>query len=199
LSLSLASWNLFLLPLDVANQRGSYFATGLPMETLTLAFFCATILMVLVVVPFTIFYYEGEEVDDEDKKRSPLGQCGFAFQYIVPTILLIGCIVFAMYYFGLGYADINTAFIEAPLFDTTELEAQSIDAFYTFDFYCNSKVINTAITLNSTVPLGEGEFAPTYIPSIVGSSGNLIYGCENLSEFNGFQPVIFYVNRFVVK
>jgi hypothetical protein len=34
------------------------------MKEISLAFFTATTVMVLVVVPFTIFYYEGEEDGD---------------------------------------------------------------------------------------------------------------------------------------
>lgn len=60
---------MFLLPLDVANQNGLAASQGgLPMAKITLAFYASTIIMVLLVVPFTVFYYEGEEVEDEDGK-----------------------------------------------------------------------------------------------------------------------------------
>ena len=62
---SLACYNIFLLPLDVANQHGQFGSSaGLPMKEISIAFFGATTVMCLVVVPFTVFYYEGE--DDSD-------------------------------------------------------------------------------------------------------------------------------------
>lgn len=63
--LSVACFNVLLLPLDVANQDGSFSARGgIPMETLNLVFFMLTIAYALLIVPFTVFYYEG--VDDKD-------------------------------------------------------------------------------------------------------------------------------------
>ncbi len=35
------------------------------MEKLTLGFYGSTVCMVLIMVPFTIYYYEGEDNDDD--------------------------------------------------------------------------------------------------------------------------------------
>jgi LMBR1 domain-containing protein 1 len=72
LSLSLAAWNVFLLPLDVANQQGLADTTSgsIPMDKLTLAFYTSSIILVLVIIPFTSYFYEGEDnSDDNDGER----------------------------------------------------------------------------------------------------------------------------------
>lgn len=70
-SLSLAAWNLFLLPLDVANQKGlTANPGGIPMDKLTLGLYGSTIAMVILIVPFTIYYYEGEDSDDDPDGES---------------------------------------------------------------------------------------------------------------------------------
>ena len=61
LGLSLACSNVLLLPLDVANSRGD---GGLPMALLNVIFYVSSVGMVLVVIPFTVFYYEGSDARD---------------------------------------------------------------------------------------------------------------------------------------
>ena len=64
----MACYNVFLLPLDVANQQGSYVAAGgLPMPEINVAFFIASSLMIMIIIPFTVFYYEGEDDGDGAK------------------------------------------------------------------------------------------------------------------------------------
>ena len=71
LGLSLACYNIFLLPLDVANQNGLYTVQdGLPMTSITFAFYITTTIWILVVVPFTVFYYEGLDDDDDIESKS---------------------------------------------------------------------------------------------------------------------------------
>jgi LMBR1 domain-containing protein 1 len=68
LSVSLTIYNVLLLPLDIANQGGTFKASGgLPMAVITESFFLTTVILAVVVVPFTMFYYEGmDEADDTD-------------------------------------------------------------------------------------------------------------------------------------
>lgn len=64
--MSLACWNVLLLPLDVANQAGSFDASGgIPMAQLTLAFFICSICIAIAVVPFVMYFYEGMDEKDE--------------------------------------------------------------------------------------------------------------------------------------
>lgn len=66
----LAANNIFLLQLDVANQKGQFFnSTILPMKTITLAFYIITAVVLFALIPFTIFWYEGmDDMDDPNGK-----------------------------------------------------------------------------------------------------------------------------------
>jgi LMBR1 domain-containing protein 1 len=178
-----------LLPLDVANQKDSYFSAGLPIEKITLALLTSSILMITVLLPFTMFYYEGEDSgEDGEAVNSPIGQCGYAFQYIIPTLLFLGFAVGGMYYAGLGYAQVSTVYLQSPLFETTGLEADSLEGYYIFDFYCNSKKLGQSLTLTPKFP----DAKTTFIPNIVGNTGNSDFGCQNLASQNEFTPVFHY-------
>lgn len=65
LALSISAYNIYLLPLDVALQKGQ-FSTGAAafMPKLTVSLYTITSIVSMVVVPFIIFWYEG--IDDED-------------------------------------------------------------------------------------------------------------------------------------
>ncbi|KAK6093291.1 hypothetical protein MT418_006614 [Batrachochytrium dendrobatidis] len=134
-------------------------------------------------MPFTVFYYEGEDnKDDEDApKRSASGQFGYAIKWIIPTLAFIAGIVAAMYWGGLGYAQISTTYLQSPLFDTTDLEANSLAGFYTFQFYCNTTAVGKTITLTPRVPLAVNASAPTYTVTPAGTSGSPGFGCASVS------------------
>ena len=91
LGIALCCFNVLILPLDVANQGGNFIADGgLPMDTITLALFLATVIMAMAVVPFIMFYYEGQdEKDDYDKYNSSIN-------YVVAKpsefLLLFSCV-----------------------------------------------------------------------------------------------------------
>jgi LMBR1 domain-containing protein 1 len=200
LGLSLSAWNLFLLPLDVANQKGLTDTSGFPMGILTIAFYGTTIGMVLLIVPFTIYYYEGEDNDDDpDGKRSSGGQLGYAIKYIIPTLLVFGGIVAGMYFGGLGYADIPTTYLQAPLIETTELELNSLDAFFSFNFYCNSTAMGNPFALNPRSPLEANATAPVFIPIPFGDSGKPGFGCNTICcRVNAVNSVVASPVVFVV-
>ena len=69
LGTSMSCYNVLLLPLDVANQKNiaGGEAGGIPMGEIDLAFFIASIMLALIVVPFTMFYYEGIDDSDDDE------------------------------------------------------------------------------------------------------------------------------------
>lgn len=107
--LSLSAYNIFLLPLDVANQSGQIAAAGqIPMATITLVFYLATVGLVTVGVPFTVFYYEGVDDNDEsDEKRNKISQVGYALKWLIPTVIMAGIVIGIMFW-QLGYAKIPT-------------------------------------------------------------------------------------------
>jgi hypothetical protein len=53
--------------LDVANQEGAFTTTeDFPMSRISYAFSITSIIFILAIVPFTIFWYEGMDADDGD-------------------------------------------------------------------------------------------------------------------------------------
>ncbi|KDD72048.1 hypothetical protein H632_c3953p0, partial [Helicosporidium sp. ATCC 50920] len=67
LGMCLSIWTVLLFPLDVANvsecpidQPLANCVTTLPMESLWYACYIAIVVLVFAVVPFSIFYYEGD-------------------------------------------------------------------------------------------------------------------------------------------
>jgi LMBR1 domain-containing protein 1 len=158
--------------------------------------------MVLLIVPFTIYYYEGEDNDDDpDGKttRSAGSQFGYAIKYIIPTLLVFGGIVAGMYFGGLGYADIQTTYLQAPLIDTTDLELNSLDAFFSFDFYCNSTAMGSSIPLTSRSPLEANGTAPVFVPNPAGNTGIPGFGCTHICcKVNAINSVVASPIVFVV-
>lgn len=128
--------------------------------------------------------------------RSKGSQVGYALKYMVPTIFFMAGAVAAMYYGGLGYAQIQTTYLQSPLIETTALEANSIDPFFSFYFYCDATAMGVPIPVTPKSPLMEGQAQVTYTP--VAFSGTTVgaYGCSRLSS-----PVAVYLSfipRFVV-
>ncbi|KAJ3383415.1 hypothetical protein HDU84_003625 [Entophlyctis sp. JEL0112] len=125
LGLTLSAWNIFVLPLDVANQNNRINASGgIPMATLTLAFNLTSVFLFMVAVPFTMFYYEGEDDSDEsDEKRKPVqSQIAYALKWLIPTLIFSGGII-AVLYWQAGYAEIEVQQLVGTLtsgFDLTK-------------------------------------------------------------------------------
>lgn len=70
--MSLSIYNVLLLPLDVANQAGAFESAGaIPMAKIEMAFFLVTVAMGVFFVPFSMYYYEGIESDDDDEGDKP--------------------------------------------------------------------------------------------------------------------------------
>ncbi|KAI8619637.1 LMBR1-like membrane protein-domain-containing protein [Chytriomyces sp. MP71] len=122
--LTLSAFNIFVLPLDVANQSGQINASGgLPMASITLALNLSSVFFFIVFVPFTMFYYEGADDSDEsdEKKKSAPSQIGYALKWLIPTMIFTGGIVGVMYW-QLGYAEIGVTQLAGTLqsgFDLT--------------------------------------------------------------------------------
>ena len=138
LGVSIACYNVLLLPLNVANQSGEIQANGgLPMNVFNLVFFIATIVFVLLVVPFTIFYYEG--YDGAEKGEKSKSQLWNAIVWTVPTIIIFVCILVPLYITA-GYAEIPVAQLSGTFVSTTN----------PLDSYCSN---NLSVTLsNPSVP-----------------------------------------------
>jgi LMBR1 domain-containing protein 1 len=160
LSLSLACWNVFLLPLDVSNQAGLTDASkgSIPLDKLTLALYMTSIIFVVLVLPFTSYYYEGEDAGDDDgpESKSATHQIGYAVRWTIPTLLFMGGLIYVLYLpSGLGYADIQTTLLQSPLYETTAFK-EDINLFYNLTFFCN----RTAVTNNAQILLVKNITLP---------------------------------------
>lgn len=64
--LCLAAYNIFLLPLDIANQQGlADNPDAFDAAKVEAGFFITTCVYILAIVPFSVFFYEGyDDVSD---------------------------------------------------------------------------------------------------------------------------------------
>ncbi|KAJ3055598.1 hypothetical protein HK097_010022 [Rhizophlyctis rosea] len=121
LGLTLAAYNIFLLPLDVANQNGQLESRGkIPMAQINLAFYIATIVICLVGVPFTVFFYEGTDEGDGDDKRSSAQALAYAIKWIIPILIFTAAVIGVLYWF-VGYATIGATRITGQFLNDTLL------------------------------------------------------------------------------
>lgn len=122
--------------------------------------------------------------------RSAGAQFGYALKYIIPTLFVYAAIIIGMYYGGLGYAEIKTTYLQSPLFETTGLEANSLDAFFSFSFYCNSSALGLPIALTPRIPIGTNQSSPVFIPTPYGLSASPGFGCDGIAAQNGLSAVM---------
>ncbi|KAI9183691.1 hypothetical protein H9P43_004609 [Blastocladiella emersonii ATCC 22665] len=115
---SVSCYNIFLLPLDVANQGGQYVATGgIPMNIINLVFFITTVCLAAVMVPFVMFYYEGvDDSDSETDTTSTGGQIVYAFKWIIPTLIVIGIIDYILWAY-LAFVNVEYVNLTSTLVD----------------------------------------------------------------------------------
>ncbi|KAL7746655.1 hypothetical protein RI367_008055 [Sorochytrium milnesiophthora] len=116
IGIALACYNIFLLPLDVANQQGAFQAAGgIPMFQINLIFFIATIVLGTVLVPFVMFYYEGvDDSDDEGDKTTTGSQIMYAFKWVVPTLLVFAIIDYVLWAY-LGFVNVKFTVLKGSL------------------------------------------------------------------------------------
>lgn len=98
--LSLAAFSILMLPLDVANTKGT--DGGFPMDDLWLAVYFTIAIMAVVIVPFTIFYYEAEEVEPGEEAPS---QIASAIKGTVLT-LIVFVVITVILWITIGIAEI---------------------------------------------------------------------------------------------
>ncbi|TPX48901.1 hypothetical protein SeLEV6574_g01785 [Synchytrium endobioticum] len=169
LGLSVSSFNIFLLPLDVANQGGTFegSATGsLPMFSLSLAFYIATMLMGLLFVPFTVYYYEGlDDSDDSDDHTSNKSQLAYAVKWMVPTVVVVGLVYFLLYWFY-GYADVYTTQLAGVLVATNGSDI--IDT-------CQFGMANSTYCHSSNATLQIGVSWLVYVVALTSLVGWLLF------------------------
>uniref|UniRef100_A0A6B2L3E3 LMBR1-like conserved region-containing protein n=1 Tax=Arcella intermedia TaxID=1963864 RepID=A0A6B2L3E3_9EUKA len=117
LGLSIAVGNVLMLPLDVA-QRASH-SGGIPMDYLWLCVFCLVALLTIIILPFSIFYYEA---DDGDRQ---IGQCCEALKVTVIVVLVVAGL-FTLGYLFLGFSDLPVYEISSHLLPGDSLSSCSV-------------------------------------------------------------------------
>ena len=106
LGLSLSELSILLLPLDVANRAACSDAIvlsacnfALPMMQLWTAVYMTMLILIVFVVPFTMFYYE------QDHDMSVLGKLISSSWWVAGTFLILGLILGLSYGFA-GFVDL---------------------------------------------------------------------------------------------
>jgi len=113
LGLSIAAANILLLPLDVA-QRGSPYG-GIPMDYMWLCVYCLIALLSIILLPFSIFFYEADDPDNP-------GQCGEAMKATLILFVIVAGL-FAVGYIFLGFSDVPIVELSAPLISANTVAA----------------------------------------------------------------------------
>jgi LMBR1 domain-containing protein 1 len=110
--LSLAAFSILMLPLDVVNRHGS--GGGFPMEQLWLAVYITIAIMVVIIIPFAIFYYEAEEAEPGEKTPSQLGS---AIKGTILT-LVVFMVITVVLWITIGIAEIPVTKFTSTLVTT---------------------------------------------------------------------------------
>jgi len=110
--LTLTCVNILMLPFDVANARTN---GGIPTEILWIIIYVFIGVMVIVIIPFSIFYYEAEDPDRSNQK-----QIKTALKFEAGT-LIIFTIVAVIFWVTLGTAEVPVTKLSSGLvgFDTS--------------------------------------------------------------------------------
>lgn len=138
--LSIAAFSILMLPLDVANSNSSV-SGGFPMDELWLAVYIIIAVMVVIIVPFAIFFYEAEEAEPGEKSPS---QFASAIKGTVLT-LVVFMVITVILWITIGIAEVPVAKVTGVLQTTHAPEKPE---------YLN-QTNNTAIDLVNDTLLAE--------------------------------------------
>lgn len=206
LSLSLACFSVLMLPLDVGNGSTN---GGFPMATLWMIVFIFMAILIVVIIPFATFYYEGDEYDDTGKAPSQLGS---AIKGTLISILVYAVIFIIMYLF-LGIAEIPVIRIENTLrtthcrelqsnvtidgVDVPEVPVSCEDLNRTQTIFFNSISANASIIGNRTVTNvtnGDGTYSDIIVFSngtVLFLSNDTLFTQQNTTASNNFTVIVF--------
>lgn len=110
-SMALAICSIFVLPFDVWNTT-QYGGLDAALPIIWQVLFAIIIVLVLIVMPFTFFYYESYDPDIEGP-RGVLFQSIWGFVSALITFVIVGAIA------GLSYIGLNSAEIPVVLYATS--------------------------------------------------------------------------------
>eukprot|EP00835_Amoeboradix_gromovi_P000950 NODE_36_length_31474_cov_0.342438.p6 type:complete len:487 gc:universal NODE_36_length_31474_cov_0.342438:13816-12356(-) len=114
LCMTLACFNVLMLPLDVANSSlDEENNGGLPIREIAIVCFLTSICLVYTVIPFCVFWYEG--IDD----GSGGSQLGHAMKWTIPTIIVILLVFVAAWLWG-KKTPIDVSMLVSPMISVAD-------------------------------------------------------------------------------
>jgi len=110
--LTLASVSIMMLPLDVSNARTN---GGFPMTELWYTVYIIMAIMIVLLIPFAIFYYEAEDPTENNNAK----QIASAVKYEL-VVLGVAVLFTLILWLGIGTAEIPYQKLESGLTDINE-------------------------------------------------------------------------------
>lgn len=108
-SLTLASVSILMLPLDVSNARTD---GGFPMTELWYTVYIIMAILIVLLIPFAIFYYEAEDPSEDNNSK----QITSAIKYEI-VVLGVAVLFTLILWLGIGTAEIPYQKLESSLVD----------------------------------------------------------------------------------
>lgn len=109
--LTLASVSIIMLPLDVSNARTD---GGFPMTELWYTVYIIMAILIVLLIPFAIFYYEAEDPSEDNNGK----QIASAIKYEI-AVLFIALLFTLILWLGIGTAEIPYQKLESGLVNAT--------------------------------------------------------------------------------
>jgi len=148
LGLSLACFNVLLLPLDVGNRNSG---NTIDMTSVVYVDYIAVMVMLFAVVPFALFYYESDDVTlDKSKRKSQTKQ---AIIMSVLTFVVLALLTVITYLF-LSEADIPVTVLSSPLVPANMSMFVSCDECVTSETTFSVRVTFIVYTISMLAFLG---------------------------------------------
>lgn len=110
ITLLISEVTVLLLPLDVANRGPP--AAGLPMGTIWVVFYALIGIFAVIVLPFCMFFYESEDVVEEDNTFGKRLRRTIIMDVIV---FFVFAAIYAVLYVFFGVTEISVQKLSAPL------------------------------------------------------------------------------------
>eukprot|EP00744_Colponema_vietnamica_P002374 GILI01003739.1.p1 GENE.GILI01003739.1~~GILI01003739.1.p1 ORF type:complete len:498 (-),score=132.07 GILI01003739.1:274-1767(-) len=183
--LTLAWAQVLVLPLDVANSRG--LGGGLRVDILWQVIYIAIAIMIVALIPFSIYYYEGDEEDSMGKRICT------AIKYELVTGGIV-CAIFAIMFVFLGYSEIPVPVIACGAYDMV-----ASDNVSTTTFACKKSSIDLLIPVSFPVyVMAFISFVGWFLFIAFGGIGLSALPMDLIRDFLG-RPKRMDLNKFAEK
>lgn len=179
LGLTLAGYNLFLLPLDIANRQYG----KLPIKGIAITLFSLDILFSALIIPFMILYYEGIPTQKTNKSIA-FHQTIYACKWIIPVIVVLTALTIPLYiFFGhtkISQVVLNSKFVQG----NASLFSNFCDATSVNSVQCSRTTTFTTMRTNPMIfVLALVDLMGWVLLSVLGSVGAISMFWDSLREF----------------